>query len=237
MTDPHTLTGVYALDALDTAERARFEEHLRECAACRAEVAELADTASRLAAAATAPVPPELRARVLAAVEHVRQHSPLPGTSELDARRPRRWYQQPASIAAALLLVVSGGLGALALDEHQRARSAEQRASQVAAMATDPDRVEINVPVSTGGHGTVIASGGAALFRTSDIKTLPDDQVYQLWILRGDTPQSAGLLGRGGELEAFVEGVRPTDALGLTVEPDEGSNRPTGSLVFRVDMA
>ena len=235
--DPHTLTGVYALDALDSAEQARFDEHLRECAACRAEVAELTETASRLASAAELPVSPDVRAGVLAAVEHVRQVSPFPATADLDARRSRRWYQQPASIAAALMLVVSGGLGALALDERQQARVAEQRAARVTAVATDPDRLELSVPVSTGGYGTVVASGGSALFRTSDVKTLPDDQVYQLWILSSGSPQSAGLLGRGGVLEAFVDGVRPTDALGLTIEPEGGSVRPTGSLVLRVDMA
>ena len=36
--DLHHLSGAYAVDALDDAERAAFEEHLRGCADCRAEV-------------------------------------------------------------------------------------------------------------------------------------------------------------------------------------------------------
>jgi len=37
--DQHTLTGVYALDALDTAaEVARFERHLNRCDGCTSEV-------------------------------------------------------------------------------------------------------------------------------------------------------------------------------------------------------
>jgi len=235
--DPHTLTGVYALDALELDERAAFEEHLRECAACRAEVAELTGTASRLAAAAAVPVSPDVRARVIAAVGQVRQASPFPAPVELAERRSRSWFLQPASIAAALLLVVSGGLGAIALDEHQQARDAQLLTARVSALATDPDRLQFSVPVSTGGHGTVVAAGGSALFRTSDLRTLSDDQVYQLWILRGDDAQSVGVLGRGGVLETLVDGMRPTDALGLTIEPDGGSSRPTGSLVFRVDVA
>lgn len=235
--DPHSLTGVYALDALDRDERAAFEEHLRECAACRAEVAELTETASRLAAAAAVPVSPDVRSRVIEAVGQVRQVSPFPASVELAERRSRSWFQQPASIAAALLLVVSGGLGAIALDERQQARDAEQLVARVSALATDPDRLQLSVPVSTGGQGTVVAAGGSALFRTSDVRTLPDDQVYQLWILRGDGAQSVGVLGRGGVLETLVDGMRPTDALGLTIEPDGGSTRPTGAMVFRVDMA
>lgn len=235
--DLHTLTGVYALDALDSDERARFEEHLSGCAACRAEVVELQETASRLAGAAAVPVSQDVRARVMAAVGEIRQASPFAAPSELDERRARRWYQQPASIAAALLLVVSGGLGAIALDEHQQASDAEQLAARVSAMATDPDRQELVVPISTGGHGTVIASGGSALFRTSDLEELSDEQVYQLWILRAGESQSVGVLGRGGVLDTLVDGMRPADVLGLTVEPEGGSTRPTGSLVFRVEMA
>lgn len=237
--DPHSFIGVYALDALDSAEKALFEEHLRECPTCRAEVTELTRTASRLAGAAAAPAPAELRTRVLAAAAGIRQQSPLPAVSDISERTRRRnprWYAQPVAAAAALLLVVSGGLGVLALDEHQRAEDAEQMATRVAAIATHPDRVQLDVPVSSGGHGIVVAADGSALFRTSDIERLPADRAYQLWILRGDTPESVGVLGRGGQLEAFVDGVRPTDALGLTVEPADGSDRPTGNMVLRVEI-
>lgn len=233
----HSLTGVYALDALDDAERASFEEHLSRCAACRAEVEELTATASLLAGGASAPAPLGLRAAVLEAVGQVSQLPAMPAVVGLDERRARRWYQQPASVAAALLLVVSVGLGAVAVDANGRADRAEQRASRVAAVATDPTRVERNVPVSSGGYGTVVTAEGSSLFRTTDITRLPADRVYQLWILRGDSAESVGVLGRGGELEAFVEGVRPADALGLTVEPAAGSTSPTGSLVLRVRVA
>ena len=42
----HALSGAYAVDALDPAERALFEEHLASCAACRAEVTSRQDTAA-----------------------------------------------------------------------------------------------------------------------------------------------------------------------------------------------
>lgn len=240
MTDPemHTFTGVYAADALDDSERASFEAHLSECAACRAEVAELTETTSRLAGAVATPVPAHLRARVLAQAAQVRQASPRVSVPSLDEQRSRRrWFQQPASIAAALLLVVAGGLGVLAVDAQRDADRAEQRADQIAAIATDPDRVEVTVPVSTGGEGMVMAAGGSALFRTTEVAELPDNQVYQLWIIRDGKPQSAGVLGRGGRLEAVVDGMRPSDALGLTVEPGDGSTVPEGELVLRAQMA
>ena len=45
MSDIHALSGAYAVDALDDIERARFEQHLAECADCRAEVAALREAA------------------------------------------------------------------------------------------------------------------------------------------------------------------------------------------------
>ena len=234
--DAHTLTGAYAADALDEDERTDFEEHLRACAACRQEVAELSATAARLALAVSAAPPPGLRARVLAQAQHTRQLPPRPGVTQLDDRR-RRWYQQPATVAAALLLVVSGGLASVAFSQQQQAEQAERRASQVAAIATDPDRVEVDAPVSSGGHGVAVVADGSAIFRTTRLPRLPEGRVYQLWVLRDQGPQSAGVLGRGGELEALVEDMGSAAGLALTIEPAGGSAEPTSDPVLKLVVA
>lgn len=65
---PHALAGPYALDALDAAERARFERHLRRCTTCPAEVRGFAAAAASLGVAAAATPPPALKGRVLADV-------------------------------------------------------------------------------------------------------------------------------------------------------------------------
>ncbi|MFY9999572.1 MAG: zf-HC2 domain-containing protein, partial [Trebonia sp.] len=46
--DLHVLAGAYALDALDDAERDRFERHLRGCQACQNVVRGFAATAAAL---------------------------------------------------------------------------------------------------------------------------------------------------------------------------------------------
>lgn len=235
--DLHALTGPYAADALDPDERAEFEAHLQQCATCREEVAGLVATTARLAEAVSAPPPPGLKARVLAEAAETRQLPPLPAVTRLEERRARRWYTQPASAAAALLLVGSAGLGAYALDERSRAERAEERADRIAAIATDPDRVEVTVPARSGGIGTVLAADGTALFRASDLRQLPEGQEYQLWRIRGDEPQSVGVLGRGGAVAALVTDIAPTDSLGLTVEPAGGSEAPTGELVLQLPLA
>jgi anti-sigma-K factor RskA len=62
----HSLAGPYALDALEPAERAKFERHLLGCAACRSEVCDFAAVAAALGLAAAATPPPALKGRVLA---------------------------------------------------------------------------------------------------------------------------------------------------------------------------
>ena len=64
----HALAGPYALDALDPAERARYERHLRRCSTCPAEVRGFAAVAASLGLAAAATPPPALKGRVLADV-------------------------------------------------------------------------------------------------------------------------------------------------------------------------
>ncbi|MFF0012161.1 anti-sigma factor domain-containing protein [Streptomyces sp. NPDC005374] len=66
--DLHSLAAPYALDALEPAERVRFERHLAGCDSCAAEVRALSEDAVRLAWSAAAPAPPAMRDRVLAAV-------------------------------------------------------------------------------------------------------------------------------------------------------------------------
>src|SRR5262249_58692250 len=83
----HTLTGVYALDALDTdAEVARFERHLTRCDSCTSEVRGFRETATRLAMAVTQEPPPTLRAAVMADVARTRQ---VPAADDR-ARHPPR---------------------------------------------------------------------------------------------------------------------------------------------------
>src|SRR6478752_4991281 len=74
--DLHTLTGAYALHALDADERGRFERHAADCEACAQEVRELTATAARLGLAETVVTAPELKTRVMRHITTVRQEAP-----------------------------------------------------------------------------------------------------------------------------------------------------------------
>ena len=235
--DLHTLSGAYAADALDPVERDVFERHLETCDSCRAEVRELQATTARLAVGVSATPPAALRDRVLAEVGRTRQLSPHRDVVRLDERRNRPWYRQPATAAAAVLLVVAIGLGGLAVHENREKAEAERLAERITAVAVDPQRTVDTVPVTHGGTGTVVAADGLAVFHGSDLPRLPDGRAYQLWRISGQESQSAGVLGRGGELTGVVTDLGPGDAVGVTVEPAGGSSQPTSDPVFLVTPA
>jgi anti-sigma-K factor RskA len=236
--DLHTLTGAYATDALPDDERADFEQHLAECATCRREIDGLLATAARLGSAVAAAAPPAMRARVLAEIATVRQASPV-ATRQASPRRDDPWFRQPLGIAASLLLVVAMGLAAFAVTERQRANRAEDTAARIAAVATDPDRTELTRPVSSGGAGMVILADGHAVFRARGLHSLPADRTYQLWVINDDGARSAGVLGRadGGSVARFVEHVHADDTIGLTIEPDGGSDQPSTDPVLLLPLS
>ena len=55
--DEHTLAGAYAMDAISTKDRDRFERHLARCEECAREIASLRETTALLGAAAAEPCP------------------------------------------------------------------------------------------------------------------------------------------------------------------------------------
>ena len=233
--DTHLLTGAYALDALDSAEQDTFERHLADCEPCRQEVAELRATAARLGVAAAIPAPRGMRERVLREAATTRQLPPSRVTRLADRRATRPWYQQPASAAAAVLLVVATGLGVFALDQRNQAQEARSFSSRIATVVGDPTHTERTVDVTGGGRATVIAARGVAVFRGS-LPTLSAGQTYQLWRLGKGTVASAGLLGRGGQVTGIVPHLAPGDSVGVTVEPAGGSKQPTTTPVALVGL-
>ncbi|MEU4230929.1 anti-sigma factor [Nonomuraea sp. NPDC026600] len=100
--DPHTLVGAYALDAIDDElERHRFEEHLAGCPDCALEVAGFAETAARLGSAVAIEPPPGLKERVFAQIDQVRQAPPTVAepthgdqSQWQPQRRPEGWAEE-----------------------------------------------------------------------------------------------------------------------------------------------
>ena len=70
--EAHTLAGAYVMDAISTADRARFERHLTGCQECAHEIAGLREATARLGTATATALPPGLTERVMAAAPATR---------------------------------------------------------------------------------------------------------------------------------------------------------------------
>ena len=234
--DLHALAGAYALNALDGAERDRFERHLRGCRACESEVRGFAATAAALAMAAAAEPPPGLKQRVLAAAAVTRQSPPT--VAKAAARRrprtsaPRRaWLPRLALSAAAAGLVAAAALGGVTVWTQHQLTTAQAENQAIAAVLAAPDAQIASARTSAGGIATVVAShsAGSIVFTSAGLQALPPSKVYELWFL-GKTARPAGLLppARAGRTApVLAAGLAVGDKVGVTVEPAGGSSSPT----------
>ncbi|WPP32972.1 anti-sigma factor [Streptomyces sp. CL7] len=237
----HTLTGAYALHALDADERTAFERHLRHCAPCAAEVAEFAATAARLGLAVADAPRPELREQVLRRVSEVRQDPPRAAGPVVGARLSRalrgagRW-------ALAACVAAAAGLGGVAAWQHERAdsareqaRRAEQRVDELAAVLAAPDARTVTARLDGGATGTVVVSRNRdrAVFVASGMRPPPEGRVYQLWYDDHGAMRSAGLMNPTRTTQAVLlrGGLDGASGVGVTVEPAGGSAEPTSAPV------
>jgi len=245
--DRHALTGVYALDALDTAaEAARFERHLSRCQACASEVRGFRDTATRLALAVARQPPPALRTAVMTEVARTRQ---LPAADDRARHaRPGRTLLPRLAVAGAALAAAAAVILAVVLINtqnqlgrtQQQLSQAKQHLSQaqtelaaINAVRTAADAVLVTKVTPIGGKVTVVSSPSRhqVVVTTSGLPALRAGKVYQLWLIgaHGNKIRSEGLLGlhngRGGP--ALISGVLPGDIFGITLEPAGGTVQPT----------
>jgi anti-sigma factor RsiW len=238
--DLHTLTGAYAADAVDPAERQRFERHLAGCPSCENEVAGLQATASRLALAVAKEPPPGFKAAVLAAAAQTRQHPPAADERpEIAGQRARyrhargRWrigLAAPLGVLAAVLIIALGITAGVQRSDLNQV-TAQQRA--VAAVLSAPDARLVSGPTSLGGTATMVVAArlGKMVFTSQGLPALTNAKVYQLWLL---TPAggaiSSGLLpaASGGRTAPVITAGAPAgDRVALTVEPAGGTKQPT----------
>ncbi|MEV6142932.1 anti-sigma factor [Streptomyces sp. NPDC051992] len=239
-TDPHALTGAYAMHALHGDERAAFERHLAECHACAQEVAEFTATAGRLALASTVHTRPVMRERVLQRITTVRQVPP--GVTPLERVRRgvrrghglTRWTLAACVAAAAALGGTTVWQYERAQDAQGRATRAERHAEDVAGVLAAPDARSRTAKVA-GGAGTLVVSADRdrAVFVVSKMAAPPRGKVYQLWFADGGKMRPAGLMDpdRSSQAVLMQGGVDGASGIGITVEPAGGSEQPTSTPV------
>ncbi|WP_020117808.1 anti-sigma factor domain-containing protein [Streptomyces canus] len=260
--DLHSLAAPYALDALEPAERARFERHLKDCDSCAAEVRALSEDAVRLAWSAAAPPPTAMRDRVLAAVRTIPQESavrPEPARARPEPVRARKsqlpphvWGVQPpprqrqrrplfvpfATATAAAALVVASLFAVQANRTQDELDAQKAQASEIAHVLQAGDARATRGQDAQGRTIGVIASAseGRAVVTLSGYSAPPSGRVRQLWLMRpNEQPRSLGLFAADTPLVASGLDKSAT-SLAVTVEPDGGSPQPTTQPVVQLAL-
>lgn len=248
--DVHALSGAYALDALEPAEVAAFEEHLESCSTCRDEVRSLREAAGALALDVAETPPASLRSSVLAGIKQVR---PLPPVGDAPApaaatappdelaavreRRSRRTSPWLVGVAAALTLIAGGAVVRTVQLDNQLDSVAAQ-AAEVTAVLTAPDATTTSASVTTGGRAAVVSSAslGKSVLVTDGMAPAPAGRTYQIWYLSDSgAPTSAGFVPDGERSAVVLRGdLAGASGVGVTVEPVGGSAAPTTTPVLAV---
>ncbi|MFJ8957997.1 anti-sigma factor domain-containing protein [Lentzea sp. NPDC102401] len=231
--NPHLLTGAHALGALPDAERVEFEAHLGACPACADEVAGLSETAARLAGAVAQVVPSALRPRLLNAARHVRQ---VPPNSEIRAVFSRRQgFRHAAALISAACVAAAAVAGVHgALNATRIAPVVVSPRTQTGDLLAAPD---LRLVTSAAGTAAMSRSRDEMLFLADGLRALPRGRVYQLWLVDGDGPRSAGTLRPAGTaMSLLVTGIAGVGEALLTVEPLGGSPGPTSAPVLTLDL-
>ena len=228
MSDIHALSGAYAVDALDDAERAQFEDHLAECPACRSEVDSLQEAAALLAETTVTTPSAELRDRVLADIAGVRPLPPPGATvTALEPRRRRRVLPFLAA-AAAVVAIGTGGIVWQQVND-------DGPTDPTSRVLEASDAQTFTVPVGDGGSASVVRSKklNEAVLVTHHMPAAPDGHAYALWLQHDDVMVPAGIMPAGSDNEVLLSGdAASADGAGITVETaGEEPTQPSDDVV------
>ena len=241
---------LYAMGTLDERERAELESHLGSCGECRRELEALRSDLALVAMSVTGPQPPQrARQRLLDSIADEEESAAMPQSSPVIGRLRPRWLGLAPVGMAILLAITSLGL----LLEVQRLKEANAKviaqlkdekqkseyARSIVQMLTDPKMPRTTlVPVKSQWQPQVKIvyqkDQGHILAVATNLERIPDDKVYQLWLLpsSGAAPMPQGTFrvddaGNGMMMDTVeAQGVE-AKGFAVTVEPPGGSKTPT----------
>jgi anti-sigma factor RsiW len=251
--DIHTLSGAYALNAVNDLERAEFDRHLAECDTCAQEVAELVAAAASMADSTWSVAPPGMRDRVLRQISQTPQAQPdsgRPGSLRAGAGRraasrrgagsgqPSRWRTWAPTAAAAAVLVVASASAAYLVDrvrdEHSQVVQAQRQLTDIQQVLGAGD-VELTGSQTPGGGRMSVAvsrTENRAVTTLAGLRPPLPGKCYTLWRMQDGTPVRAGLFDPGqADGSRLVDGIGQAQMVALTEEscaapPDEPSMDP-----------
>ncbi|WP_210608378.1 anti-sigma factor [Priestia flexa] len=229
---------------LTPGERKSFQSHLQTCSSCQEELQELEEVLGDLAfLAAEQTPPPSMKERVLANVFHEEgQSSELSHhkegiKQEKKLRATSRWM--PLLAAALLFSLVGNGYLLLKSDSEQEV-SGDPKQSQPATSIQTVTLQPANLKEGNAKASIVEDNGKVnVVIQASGLQQLQKDEVYQVWLIKGDKPVPAGAFvadenGNGTVIYQMTEEQRKQqwDTMAITLEPNANNELPQGDIVL-----
>lgn len=245
----------FAIGALDDGDLWRVEAHLDSCARCQAELDQLLDLIGVLSPVAL----PDASIKQLL---FARAGLPLSAPTILPPAQEPRSVQSPAPmrpsparplvymqhahparialVAAVVAFLVLGGLVLGAWSVLQQQKLDDQR--EIVALLTDPEAAHrlTDSEVATGASATFYADPDhdQALLVARDLPPLNNGERYEIWLFAESGTRVAGGLftpNSNGSALTIVDPAEPIStywAVGVSVEPGDGSAAPTSPLIL-----
>lgn len=248
----------YALGVVTEAERQQVEAYVASDPAARSRLDEMIRTASALSYTPEPLEPPAALKRLLMERVHAdaqkRFTSPPPDQESgwsrfINIFLSGQWLPQAVAVASLLIALAIGSWG-LSL-KNQLARLQAEMVSLQQELA---DQRVVLAHVVSPNSQTFLISGtdhqpqargqlmadsqtGSAVLVVSGLQQLDVGEIYEFWLIDGDIPVAAGLFEVNEEGKAILQvsqAVMPEsyDAIGVSIEPQTGSQQPTGDIVM-----
>ncbi|WP_280242664.1 anti-sigma factor [Nocardia abscessus] len=228
----------YAMDAVAEIERRRIDNRLAgadsgTAAAFAAAVHGIRETLAALSAAEAVEPPPTLESKILRAIDDSCPPTRRRGRDLRQIVRRRRLVR----MAVAAAVVIGAGAGTVVVAE----RISGSHATPITAerILGQPDSRTRVVELPVGGTLRVSASNrlAAAAVIFDAVPAPPPGHAYQLWVVSSaGTARSAGVLTTVPP-SVVATGLDRADVVAVTIEPANGSPRPTAPRIASVALS
>jgi anti-sigma-K factor RskA len=233
-----TDVAAYALGALEPVEAEAFRRHLQTCAVCPEELRAFQQVVDDLAIGVPrVDAPPELKRRVMSAIEQEPETAPDASGPRPAGARARRARRRDATVRAStwlrgptLALGVAMGFAVVAV---------------IVVIVAFPGRQNgrtVRADTTVGGTAALHISANRTQLVVRHIAAPPRGKIYEVWLQYGKhAPKPNALFGvdRSGDASVDVAGsLYGVSHVMVTAEPAPGGTRaPTGNPVISASLS
>jgi len=253
----------YALDALTDEERELVDSYLAEHPEAREQMKDLHTGASAVPYGVSPVVPPRKVKESLMARVNADAKARVYSSARRQPSRPflrgvrgenilRTFTLGVATLAIVWVIILNAQISQLRneiFDLHETLAAQSNSLEQIIAnLPKSPPSNVITVSlkgtnIQPRAHGQLVVDPNeqSAILIISGLPKLEANKTYQVWLINGGAPVSAGLLsidenGQGVVIVTSNESIGSFKSLGISVEPEGGSPQPTGDIVVLSDI-